>query len=185
MASFTVLNFSTADAANMTVELLDRFQAQRLVAIEDAATIFWPPTFDEPTLCRIHHLEGEDRLAGAFWGLLFGFVLFVPRTPARPRRSALRGGGPFADFGLDDDFLERVRERITPGSFVLVLFTRDSVESTLTAVLQNVNLPCDMIVAHVPAARMECLRDVFAVRSVDVRGPTTPSPIESEAVDLY
>jgi uncharacterized membrane protein len=68
---------------------------------------------------------------GAFWGLLFGVIFTVPLLGL-----ALGGGmgaltASLADIGIDDDFIEQIRQTVTPGTSALFLYTQKVQEGLL------------------------------------------------------
>jgi uncharacterized membrane protein len=44
----------------------------------NAATITWPVGSRKPKTMHLSHLAGRGALDGAFWGMLFGMIFFVP-----------------------------------------------------------------------------------------------------------
>ena len=86
MTTFTAWKFDTADGAQKAVTALKGAQGDGLVKIVDHAVISWPEGADKP---EMHHSH-DDKLRGtgwgAFWGLLFGGLFFVPAARRRGRR---------------------------------------------------------------------------------------------------
>jgi uncharacterized membrane protein len=165
MPTLTVLKFDTVAAANTTIELLDHLRTRQLIAIEDAATIFWPVDLDAANPYRIHHVAGPGKFMAVFWHLLFGF-LFFPWPRARAD-SPTALGGAFSEFGLDRTFVTRTREWIKPGASALFMFSHRPVTDCLTAALQNAELPCDLMLTHLPVEKAERLREVFTTPAMD------------------
>ena len=74
-----MLKFDTSDGAEKSVELVDSLQKQKLLQIIDGATIIWPKDQKKPKTCQLTHLGTVGgSLDGAFWGILLGFIFFVP-----------------------------------------------------------------------------------------------------------
>src|SRR5215207_7056264 len=74
-----------------------------------------PQGKSKPRTRQLNNLAGFGALDGAFWGLLFGLIFFVPIFGMAI--GALMGGmsGAFADIGIDDDFINEVRENVAEG----------------------------------------------------------------------
>ena len=62
-------------------------------------------------------------MQGAFWGMLFALIFFVIffGMAAGSAMSALSGA--FADYGINDKFIKRTREKVTEGTSALFLMT--------------------------------------------------------------
>lgn len=79
--------------------------------------------------------------------MLFGLIFFVPIFGAAVGAIAGAVSGHFKDYGIDDDFIKEVRDKVTEGSSALFLLTGkvtlDKVEDALkgeTAELIRSNL---------------------------------------------
>jgi uncharacterized membrane protein len=127
MATLTVWKFPTADGAEEAVRTLEQLQSEELVKVHDAAIVSWPADKKKPRTRQLNNLAGAGALGGAFWGLLFGLIFFVPFLGLAIGAAAGALGGSMADVGIDDDFIKRVRERVTPGTSALFALTSDAV----------------------------------------------------------
>jgi uncharacterized membrane protein len=61
-------------------------------------------------------------------GLLFGLIFFVPLLGAAIGAAFGALSGSLADVGIDDTFIKRVRDEITPGTSALFVLTSDAVQ---------------------------------------------------------
>ncbi len=135
MANLTVWKFSTADGARNVLGKLAELQKQHLIEIQDAAIVTWPSGKKKPKTEQSVPLVSLGALDGAFWGMLFGLIFFVPLFGAAV--GALSGAlaGSFRDYGIDDDFIKEIREKVTEGTSALFLLTGnvtlDKVEDAL------------------------------------------------------
>src|SRR6266566_247262 len=68
-------------------------------------------------------MTGAGALGGAFWGMLFGLLFFGLAIGAA--MGALVGH--FAHYGIDEDFINTVRSKITPGTSALFLLSSGAV----------------------------------------------------------
>ena len=123
MADLTVWKFSTADGASTVLGKLSELQKQHLIEIQDAAVVTWPEGKKKPKTEQAVPLVTLGALDGAFWGMLFGFIFFVPLFGAAV--GALTGAlsGHFQDYGINDDFIRDIREKVTEGTSALFLMT--------------------------------------------------------------
>lgn len=80
----------------------------------------WPTGKKKP---KTRH--GGDACAGAwygaFWGMLFGWIFFVPFLGAAFGAAVGALSAHFADYGIGNDFVEKVRSQVTEGSSALFL----------------------------------------------------------------
>jgi uncharacterized membrane protein len=126
MATFTVLKFPTAEGAEQTLATLERLQREELITINDAAIVTWPADRKKPKTRQLHSLAGGGALGGAFWGLLFGLIFLVPLLGAAIGAAAGALTGALTDAGIDDKFINEVREKVTPGTSALFVMTSDA-----------------------------------------------------------
>ena len=128
MATLTVWKFDTAEGAEGAVRTLEELSKAELITIHDAATVTWEAGKKKPKTRQLRNLAGAGALGGAFWGLLFGLIFFVPLLGAAIGAATGALSGSLADVGIDDSFINRVRDQITPGTsalFVMTLRRRD------------------------------------------------------------
>jgi len=133
MATLTVLKFDNADGAEKGLTLLGDLQKQALIKVHDAAIVSWPKGARKPKTRHMSDLTAAGALDGAFWGMLFGLLFAVPFFGLAV--GALMGGlsGHFAHYGIDEDFITKVRERVTEGTSALFLLTSDAVQDRVAA----------------------------------------------------
>ena len=75
----------------------------------------WPEGAKKPKTRQLANLAGAGALGGAFWGLLFGLLFLVPLLGAAIGAAAGALAGKLSDVGINDDFIRRTREQVTPG----------------------------------------------------------------------
>lgn len=127
MATLTAWKFDTPDGADEAERTLIALSKEELIQIHDAATVSWPPGSKKPKTRQLASLTGAGALGGAFWGLLFGLLFFVPLLGMAVGAAAGALGGSLADVGIDDDFIDSVRSKVTPGTSALFVLSSDAV----------------------------------------------------------
>ena len=127
MATLTVWKFPNASGADEAIRTLERLQGEELIKVHDGAVVNWPADKKKPRTRQLHNMAGAGALGGAFWGLLFGLIFFVPLFGLAIGAAAGAFGGSLADVGIDDNFIKRVREQVTPGTSALFALTSDAV----------------------------------------------------------
>ena len=127
MATLTVWKFDSAGGADDAVTVLEQLQKEELITIHDAATVTWPTGKKKPKTHQLSNLTGSGALGGAFWGLLFGLLFFIPLLGMAIGAAAGALGGSLADVGIDDDFIDSVRDQVQPGTSALFVMSSGAV----------------------------------------------------------
>src|SRR5215218_5063173 len=105
------------------------------LVIGDAALVSWPPRARKPSTETLGSLTGPGELWGGSWGVLLGLIFLAPI--AGPVFGAAAGAfaGTLADVGMGDDFVQSVREAVTPGTSALFVLSADAdADRLLTAI---------------------------------------------------
>ena len=123
MTTLTVWKFNSASGAADALAQLTERQKEHLIEIQDAAIVTWKEGKKKPKTKQAVNLVASGSLDGAFWGFLFGLIFFVPLFGMVVGAAAGALSGSFADYGIDDDFIKKVREKVTEGTSALFLLT--------------------------------------------------------------
>jgi len=126
MATLSVWKFPTAEGAEKAEETLGQLQTEGLIKVHDAAIATWPEGKKRPKT-RQASLAGAGAMGGAFWGLLFGIIFFIPIIGLAIGAAAGALAGSLAHAGIDEDFVQQVRDKVTPGTSALFVLTSDAV----------------------------------------------------------
>src|SRR5262245_6644941 len=127
MATLTVWKFADPDGAARAEDKLVQLQQQDLIQVHDAALVSWPVDEKKPKTTQLSHLARTAALGGAFWGLLFGLLFFIPLFGMAVGAAMGAIGGAMSDVGIDDDFINSVRDQIQPGTSALFVLSSDAV----------------------------------------------------------
>lgn len=123
MATLSVLKFETSEGAQQMLSVLESLQKQQLIEIQDAAIVTWEKGKKKPKTRQLHNMADVGALTGAFWGLLFGFLFFIPVLGLAMGAALGALAAHFSDYGIDDKFINSVKEKVTPGTSALFLLT--------------------------------------------------------------
>ncbi len=119
-STIVVLKFDTPEGAEQGLAIAADLHKQHLLEIQDVATVTWPQGKKKPKT-----LHGQDACGGAwygaFWGMLIGFIFFVPFLGAAWGAAMGALSASFSDYGIGKDFIENVRSKVTEGSSALFL----------------------------------------------------------------
>jgi uncharacterized membrane protein len=119
MATLAVLKFPTAEGAEAMLAELQNLQKQQLITIQDGAILTWPVGAKKPKTKQLSNLTGAGAMSGAFWGMLFGLLFFIPFVGLAIGAAMGALAGHFAHYGIDDNFINQVRDKITVGTSAL------------------------------------------------------------------
>jgi uncharacterized membrane protein len=160
MSTLTVLQFPTTDGAQETLTTLEHLQAQQAIQIDDAAIVTWPPDKRAPKTKHLDDMTGPWALGGAFWGLLFGLLFFVPLLGVAVGAGFGAILGSANNTGIDDTFVEEVRAKITPGTSALFLMTHSADLDRVAEAFKGTQMK--VISTNLPADQERHLRETFS-----------------------
>ena len=159
MATLTAWKFDTADGAAQTQATLEELQREGLITIVDAAIVEWEASKKKPKTRQLHDLTGAGALSGSFWGLLFGMIFFVPLLGMAIGAATGALAGSLGDVGIDDEFIKRTRDAITPGTSALFVLSSNAV---LDRVAERLPLQAELLHTNLDHEQERALREVFA-----------------------
>ncbi len=137
MATLTALRFPTVQGAETLLATLETLQKQQLIQVEDGAIVTWPAEAKKPKTKQLHNMTGVGAMGGAFWGMLFGLLFFVPFFGLAIGAAMGALAGHFSHYGIDEDFINSVRSKITPGTSALFLLTSGAVVDRVAAAVKG------------------------------------------------
>jgi uncharacterized membrane protein len=160
MATLTVWKFETPTGADDAVVTLESLAKQELIKIHDAATVSWAPDKKKPKTRQLNNLAGAGALGGAFWGLLFGILFFIPLIGLAIGAAAGALAGSLTDVGIDDDFIGKIREQVTPGTSALFVMTSDAVLDKVEEAFKGTH--AQLVSTNLSKEQEDKLREAFA-----------------------
>ena len=160
MATVTVLKFPTAEGAEATLERVRELQQQHLIKIHDAAIVTWPAGKKHPKTRQLVNLVGAGALSGMFWGTLFGLIFFVPLFGMAVGAAVGALSMALRDYGIDDDFIKRVRNQVTEGTSALFLMTSEAVMDRVAEAMKDMKF--EIIATNLSREQEQKLREAFA-----------------------
>ncbi len=159
MASLTVWKFEEAGGAATARDQLVSLQKQELIKVLDAAVVSWPEGAKKPKTKQAFSTTGAGAASGAFWGMLFGLIFFIPLFGLAFGAAMGALGGSMSDFGIDDDFINSVRDQVTEGTSALFLMSSDAV---VDKIKEQVDLGhAELISTNLSVDDEEALRAAF------------------------
>jgi uncharacterized membrane protein len=162
MATLTVWRFGTVKGAEEASETLRTLASQQLITVHDAATVSWEEGTQSPKTHQVHNLAATGALGGAFWGMLFGLVFFVPLLGAAIGAAPGALSGSLTDVGIDDGFINRVRDKVTPGTSALFVLSSEAVADQVKEALAGQHRP-ELLFTNLDERQEAALREVFEI----------------------
>jgi uncharacterized membrane protein len=160
MATITVLKFSNPDGAANMLEKIKGLQKMERIKLQDAAIVSWPQDAKAPKTKQLVDMAGMGAMQGAFWGMLFGLIFFVPIFGLAVGAAFGALGGKSADYGINDEFIKKTREKVTEGTSALFLMTADAVQDEVLAELKGSEF--ELIASNLTKEQEDALKAAFA-----------------------
>ena len=157
--SLVVLKFPTAEGAQIMLGRLESLQKQQLITVNDGAIVTWKVGAKKPKTEQLRNMTGVGALGGAFWGMLFGLLFFVPFFGLAIGAAMGALAGHFAHYGIDDDFINSVRSKITPGTSALFLLTSGTVLDKVAEGVKDIQF--EIIQTNLSKEQEAALKEAF------------------------
>ena len=166
MTTLTVLEFPTPEGAGAMLSTLQNLQKQQLIQIEDGAIVTWPVGAKKPKTKQLSEgmATGVGALGGAFWGLLFGLLFFVPFFGMALGAAVGALAGHFSRYGINEDFINSVRSKVTPGTSALFLLTSAAVIDRVVEAVKGQQF--EIIQTNLSKEQEDQLREAFGEEKV-------------------
>jgi uncharacterized membrane protein len=161
MATISGFKFDTADGASKMVDLVGDLSKQQLITLLDAATVSWPEGKSKPKTKHLGDMTGEGALGGSFWGLLFGLLFFVPFLGMAVGAALGALAGHFTNYGIDREFIDQARDKVTPGTSALFLMTEGAVTDRVTDAVRDSGLDFELFYTNLSREQEAQLREDF------------------------
>jgi len=159
MATLTAWAFNSVDGAEQASQRLQGLASQELIKIQDAAVVSWEQGKKKPKTRQLSNMTAAGALGGTFWGMLFGLIFFVPLLGAAIGAGIGALTGSMTDVGISDDFINGVKQRVTPGTSALFVLSSDAVIDRIKDTFKDTN--AELIASNLSAEQEQKLREVF------------------------
>lgn len=133
------------------------------VNLKDSAILIWPMGRKRPVTQQLNGISNPDALSGAFWGMLFGMIFFIPDLGMAVAAAMGALAGKFSDYGFDRTTLQRIRDSISEESSALFVMTSDTSLEKITAEIQKKGMQFDIISTNLSEKQELKLEDDFGV----------------------
>ena len=127
MSNLIAVAYPDVATAEKVRALLSDLQKQKLIQLEDAVIV----ERKEDGKVKLHQAvsaTGAGAAGGALWGGLIGLLFFMPFLGAAIGGATGAAVGAAQDFGVDDNFMRRIGENLTPGAAALFVLVQNAVQ---------------------------------------------------------
>jgi uncharacterized membrane protein len=159
MATLTAWKFASPYGADDALATLEKLQSEQLIQVQDAAVVSWEPGRKKPKTRELHSMKKAGALGGGFWGLLFGLIFFIPILGLALGAATGALFGSLTDVGISDEFIDRVQEKVTPGTSALFLLSSDAVMDRVKTEFKDASP--ELISTNMSAEQEAKLREAF------------------------
>jgi uncharacterized membrane protein len=160
VAAVTVLKFSEPDGAEKALSQIQALQKEHLIKLLDAAIVSWPHGKKSPKTRQLVDLVTVGAMGGMFWGLLLGVIFLTPLFGMAIGAAFGAMGGAFRDYGIDDDFIKRVRSAVTEGTSALFLMTSEAVIDRVSERMKTFKF--EILATNLTKEQEDQLRELFS-----------------------
>jgi uncharacterized membrane protein len=181
MATLTAWKFDSAEGAEAALTRLEQLQRESLLTIIDGAVVSWPAGAKKPKTRQLNSPAAAGALGGAFWGLLFGLIFFIPIIGLAIGAGMGALMGSMTDVGIDDNFIKQARDKITPGTSALFLYTANAVADRIAEQTQDWRGHVELIESNLSREQEEKLRETFAEEPTTAAAPSPSSSTSAPA----
>lgn len=124
MSDLLVIAFDDeASGFELRAELV-KLQAEYLIKLEDAVVVTRPEA-DDIQLHQTLNLTAAGALGGTFWGTFVGLLFLNPLVGAAVGAGSGALAGYLSDYGINDDFMREIGNKVTPGGSAVFLLVRE------------------------------------------------------------
>lgn len=117
--SLVVFGFDNQIAAQEMLTTLTRLTSEGTLILQDAVFVTKSEKGKVRVVQTMDPSPGQAAWSGAFWGLLFGILLFIPVIGLAIGAGSAALVAKLVDTGISDDFVKQLRESIKPGKVYL------------------------------------------------------------------
>jgi uncharacterized membrane protein len=177
MSDLIIIGYPDETTAQKVWEELVRLERDYLVDLDDAAIIRRDRKGKLHITTPAHHAVAWGTFSGLFWGVLIGLLFLFPLAPLAGVAGGIMGAafGAAENLGIKDEFKQRVRDMIQPGtSAILVILRKATLDKFVDALrpyggtILQTSLPRD--------AEQQLMR---SLHGEDPKAPTWEQPAAS------
>jgi uncharacterized membrane protein len=161
MSQLIVLGFQDETSADQFIGKLQQMEKEQILGLSDLVKVV--RTREGKTKIKQgNNLTGVGALSGAFWGMLIGFIFLMPWLGLAVGAASGALAGHFADYGISDEFIKEVGEKIQPGQAAVFMLVEESTPDKVEAELEQWSGKVTVIKTNLTADAEEKLKEAFS-----------------------
>jgi uncharacterized membrane protein len=167
--SLVVLEFEDALSAQEMLTSLVRLTGEGGLLLQDAVFVSKNEKGKIKVTQTTDPSTGQAAWSGAFWGLLFGILLFVPIVGMAIGAGTSALLAKLIDTGIDDKFVKSLRESIKPGKvYLAALVSHVNREKALNEMKRYAGM-ATIVTTNISAEAETALEAALTKHEVDVQ----------------
>ena len=160
MSQLIVLGFQDEASADRFIGSLHQMEKEQIIGLSDLVKVVRKAD-GKTKIKQGNNLTGVGALSGAFWGMLIGFIFIMPFVGLAVGAAAGALAGHFADYGISDDFIKEVGDKIQPGQAAVFMLVEQSTPNKVQAELEQWAGKVTVIKTNLTADAEEKLKESF------------------------
>ena len=160
MPTLVVIGYENEIKAEEVRLALLKLQREYLIDLGDAVVAVREAD-GKVKLRQLVNTTAAGALGGGFWGTLAGVLFLNPLFGLAVGAAAGALSGALTDVGIDDKFIDGVRDQVTPGTSALFVMTSDAVVDKVEQAFKQ-HQPSELIFTNLSDQQESALRQVFA-----------------------
>ncbi len=136
MSDLIVIVYPSEEKAEEVRKRLFELQSEYLIKLGDAVIA----TKTEDGQVKLHqmmNMTATGAAAGSFWGLLIGVLFLNPILGVAAGAASGAIGGALTDVGINDPFMKKLAETISPGSAALFVLVEEMTSDKVLAAIKG------------------------------------------------
>ncbi len=177
--TLTVWHYDSAMGAAAGELRLRTLEERGALTVIDAITVVWMPHTPHPRVGRLHSRTGTGARRGAVLGAFAGALVLAPIAGAAAGAGAGALAGRLRHAGIDDAFLEEIKQRLTPGTSALLVLSENADLDAIRPFLERGRSRGDVTLMHAVLRddAPDTLRELLdTMPSFDADPPTSDEP---------
>lgn len=131
------------------------------IILKDSAILVWSLGRRRPETQHLNGMTNPKALSGAFWGILFGMLFFIPDFGMAVAAAMGSLAGKYSDYGFDRSYINRIRDSISEGTSALFVMTSEAVLERITAEVKQRGTQFGIISTNLSDAEEQKLNEDF------------------------
>jgi uncharacterized membrane protein len=156
VSDLIAIAYQDLNTARQVASNVGEAQKAHLISLEDLVIV--ERKMDASVKLHQPSMAGAGAAGGALWGGLIGLIFFVPLFGMAVGAATGAIAGHMADPGVDDTFMKKLGEQLTPGSAALIMLVREANSEKL---LSEVKIPGEIIQTSLSNDAEEALRNAL------------------------